>query len=135
MISKHPRPSNPRRKPHRLRPKQAEVEAALKASKGLREPAARALGVGRGNLHQMLKRYARLEAVRQEQRQVMGDFESKTFESMSEKHWPSIQYYLSTQCKDRGYVLPKGTALNTGEVASTMVIQNVTIRRSEREIH
>ena len=49
------------------------------------EPAARALGVGRGNLHQMLKRYARLEAVRQEQRQVMGDFESKTFESMSEK--------------------------------------------------
>jgi hypothetical protein len=81
----------------------------------LLEPAARALGVGRGNLHQMLKRYARLEAVRQEQRQVMGDFESKTFESMSEKHWPSIQYYLSTQCKDRGYVLPKGTALNTGE--------------------
>ena len=68
----------------------------------------------------MLKRYARLEAVRQEQRQVMGDFaESKTFELMSEKHWPSIQYYLSTQCKDRGYVLPKGTALNTGEVGST----------------
>jgi hypothetical protein len=117
-----------------MRPKQAEVEAALRASKGLLEPAARALGVGRGNLRQMLKRFARLEAV--QQRQVMGDFaESKTFELMSEKHWPSIQYYLSTQCKDRGYVLPKGTALNTGEVASTMVIQNVTIRRSEREIH
>ena len=119
-------------------PAEAETgrgRGCTQGEQGLLEPAARALGVGRGNLHQMLKRYARLEAVRQEQRQVMGDFESKTFELMSEKHWPSIQYYLSTQCKDRGYVLPKGTALNTGEVASTMVIQNVTIRRSEREIH
>jgi hypothetical protein len=91
-----------------MRPKQAEVEAALRASKGLLEPAARALGVGRGNLRQMLKRFARLEAVRQEQRQVMGDFaESKTFELMSEKHWPSIQYYLRLSAKTAATSCPR----------------------------
>jgi hypothetical protein len=68
-------------------PAEAETgrgRGCAQGEQGLLEPAARALGVGRGNLHRMLERYARLEAVRQEQRQVMGDFaESKTFELMS----------------------------------------------------
>ena len=77
----------------------------------------------------MIKRYARLEKVVKEQRQVMGDFaESKTFELMAEKHWPSIQYYLSTQCRDRGYILPRGTALGGDVTNSTTVIQNVVVQ-------
>jgi hypothetical protein len=36
----------------------------------------------------------------------MGDYtESQMFVLIREKHWPSIQYYLSTQCRERGYGL------------------------------
>jgi hypothetical protein len=114
-----------------MRVKPGEAEAALKASHGLLAPAARALGTTRSSLQTMVKRYARLEKVRQEQRGVMGDFtESKMFELIGEKHWPAIQFYLSTQCRDRGYVLPKGTALNTGDV-SNVTINSVIIRTVE----
>lgn len=124
----HQKSPDRRRRPHRMRPTQLQVEAALKASHGLLEPAARSLGTSRGSLHTMIKRYARLEKVVKEQRQVMGDFaELKTFELMAEKHWPSIQYYLSTQCKDRGYVIPKGTTLGGDVTNSTTVIQSVRI--------
>jgi hypothetical protein len=57
----------------------------------------------------------------------MGDFsESKMFELIGEKHWPAIQFYLSTQCRDRGYVLPKGTALNS-DVSNTLMIASVVV--------
>jgi hypothetical protein len=124
-------PPKSRRKPHRMRLKPAEAEAALKASRGLLEPAARALGVSRTSLQTMVKRYARLETVRREQRQVLGDFaEGKMVRMMDKEHWPAIQFYLLTQCKDRGYVLPKGTQL--GDVTNnTMVVSSVIVQPIE----
>ena len=84
MISKHPRPSKPSPEAAPAEAETGRGRGCAQGEQGLLEPAARALGVGRGNLHQMLERYARLEAVRREQRQVMRDFaESKTFELMS----------------------------------------------------
>jgi hypothetical protein len=65
--------------------------------------------------------------VRQEQRQVMNDFtESKMFRLIDREHWPAIQFYMLTQCRDRGYTLPKGTALG-GDTTNNVVIGSVTI--------
>jgi hypothetical protein len=119
--------AKPRRTPHRMRVKPGAAAEALKASRGLIAPAARALGTSRSSLQTMIKRYARLEKVVREQRGTLGDFaESQMVTLMSEKHWPAIQFYLSTQCRDRGYVLPKGTALNA-EVSNTMMISSVIV--------
>jgi hypothetical protein len=93
--------------------KPAQAEAALKASRGLLEPAARALGVERSSLQSMCKRYARLETVRREQHQIMGDFtESKMFRMIDKEHWPAVAYYLTSQHADRGYAVR--STLDTG---------------------
>jgi hypothetical protein len=56
-----------------------------------------------------------------------ADFaESRLFGLMGKDHFPSLHLYLTTKCKDRGYALPKGTALNS-EVTNNLVIQSVTI--------
>ena len=85
-----------------------------------------------GNLRKFIRHHPKCQAVKVEAKERMKDVaESKTFELMKERHWPSIQYFLATQCKDRGYLLPKGTQLNTGEVTNGVVIQSVTINAVE----
>jgi hypothetical protein len=117
-------PAKPRRRPHRNRVRLADVEAALKASRGLLEPAARAVGTTRGSLTNMLKRYARLETVRREQHQVMGDFaESKLFKLIDRDHFPAVSYYLSNLHKDRGY---SSTGLG-GDMVNNVTIGTVNV--------
>jgi hypothetical protein len=121
-------PAKPRRKPYRNRLKPAQAEAALKASRGLLEPAARALGVERSSLQSMCKRYARLETVRREQHQIMGDFtESKMFRMIDKEHWPAIAFYLSQQHKDRGY---RGTVQFGDTVNNSVTIGSVVVKPS-----
>lgn len=99
----------------------------MRASHGLLAPAARALGTSRGSLQRMVKRYASLEQARREARATMGDFaEAKQFELIGDRHWPAIQFYLMTQCRDRGYVMPKGTAVG-GETTTNITIGAVNI--------
>jgi len=57
----------------------------------------------------------------------MKDFaESQTIALMKDKHWGALQYFLSTQCWDRGYILPRGAQLG-GETTNSIVIGSVTI--------
>jgi hypothetical protein len=94
---------------------------------GLLYPWAAKLDMTPGNLSTYIKHHPRAQEARRQARAKMGDFtESKAFELINEKHWPAIQYYLSTQCRDRGYVLPKGTTLG-GETTSNVVISSVVV--------
>ena len=99
----------------------------LETVNGLTEPAARLLGMNASNLTKYIQHHPRCQEAQRQARARMGDFtESKAFELIGEKHWPAIQYYLSTQCKDRGYVLPKGTTLG-GDTMNNVVIGSVVV--------
>jgi hypothetical protein len=109
------------------RPHLATICAALEKANGLISPAAQLLSMDPSNLRKYAQHHPKCMAVIIEARAKMKDFaESQTFSLMRDRHWGALQYFLSTQCQDRGYVVPKGTALG-GEMNSTMVIGSVTI--------
>jgi hypothetical protein len=111
----------PRRRPHRLRASSEEAIAAIRDAHGLLAPAALKLGMSRSNLMAFVRNHSRVAVVLKEERAKMGDFtESKLFELIKARDYRAIAFYLSTQCKDRGYALSKGTALNAE-------VSNVTI--------
>jgi hypothetical protein len=131
------RPQGPEIRPQirykrRGRPHLETVCDALAKAHGLVEPAARLLDMDAGNLTKYIQHHPRCQEVKRQARAKMGDFtESKQFELIAEKHWPAIQYYLSTQCKDRGYVLPRGTALNAESTTNVTMIGSVTVTAVE----
>ena len=62
-----------------------------------------------------------------EERQKLGDFcEQRLFKLISEGNERAILFYLTTMCKDRGYLAPKGTPLNA-DVTNSVTIGSVVI--------
>ena len=121
-----------RRKPTRMRPSIEDALVQIKAHKGFLTPAALALGVSRGFLDRMVSRSSRLSyACRQENESLIDFTEQKLFKRIAAEDTRAIIFCLSTLGKHRGYVLPKGTALNAEVTNSTLVIQHVTINPVE----
>jgi hypothetical protein len=84
--------------------------------------------MGRGNLQRFCKNHARVAAVLREEREKLGDLaEKKMYELIELGDWRAIAFYLSTVCRDRGYVLPKGAMLNTGDSNTNVMISAVNI--------
>jgi hypothetical protein len=130
-IQDNNRPQRPQIKYKKPKPQLDLVCEAILEMHGLTAQAAAKLDMSEHNLRLYIKHHPKAQAAQKEARRVMGDFtEGKFFNLIKDKHWPAIQYYLSTQCKDRGYVLPKGTALNTGDTTN-MIVQNVIINAIE----
>jgi hypothetical protein len=81
-----------------------QVEAALRASKGLVSTAARALGCDPETVRRYIKRYRRLEKIRDEERATLVDTaESVLEECVIDKQGWAVSLVLKTLGKDRGY--------------------------------
>jgi hypothetical protein len=125
-------PERPQIKYRKGRPQIEIVCQTLLECHGLLYPSAAKLDMSAANLSTYIKHHPRAQEARRQARAKMGDFaESKTFELMSEKYWPAIQYYLSTQCKDRGYILPKGVALGGDVTNNNLIVQSIVVQPIE----
>jgi hypothetical protein len=110
------------------RPHLDSVCKALEQANGLITPAAQLMQMDASNLRKFVQHHPKCLAVVREARAKMKDFaESQTFSLMKDKHWGALQYFLSTQCQDRGYILPRGTQLGGESTTNTVVIGSVTI--------
>ena len=82
-----------------------EVVEALRVSKGRAHTAARRLGCDVTTIYNYRDRYKSVRAEMEMQEGLLGDTaEFKMIEAIHNGKWPAIKYYLSTKCKDRGYV-------------------------------
>jgi hypothetical protein len=120
-------PDRPEIKYKTVRPHLDAVCEALRQANGLVEPAARLLQMDGSNLRKYIRTHATCQAVQWEARQKLGDLaESKLVAMVNAGDYRAVALVLTTICRDRGYVLPKGAALN-GEVVGTVTIGSVTI--------
>ena len=124
-------PDRPQIKYRAGRPHIDVVCAALKATNGVVEAAARRLDMDGANLRKYIRTHPRCQAVKVEAREKLLDLsEQRLFELIDQRDLKAICYHLSTQGRSRGYILPKGAAL-TAETTNNVVIQSVTIRAVE----
>ena len=108
------------------RPQLDLVCAAIVEAHGLLSVAAKNLDLTPHNLRLYIKNHAKAGAALREARQRMGDFtEGRLFELIKARDYRAIAFYLSTQCRDRGYGLPRGATL--GDNQTNVTIQSVTI--------
>jgi hypothetical protein len=110
------------------RPQLQSVCDALKATFGFVEPAARLLEMDASNLRKYVRSHPRCVAVQIEAKEKIKDLaESQLVQLLNAKDWRAVQFTLLTLAWDRGYSLPKGTAL-TGEVINSVTIGSVTVQ-------
>ncbi|HZZ22283.1 MAG TPA: hypothetical protein VFE60_06755 [Roseiarcus sp.] len=84
--------------------------------------------MSRSNLQQFVRNHSRAPAALRETRAKMGDnTESRLYALIRAGDYRAISYYLTTQCRDRGYGLPKGAVLNAETTANNFVIGTVNI--------
>jgi hypothetical protein len=103
----------------------------LEQANGSISPAAQLMQMDASNLRKFAQHHPKCLAVMREARAKMKDFaESQTIALMRDKHWGALQYFLSTQCQDRGYVLPRGAQLS-GDTTNNVMIGSVTIQPIE----
>jgi hypothetical protein len=108
-------------------PHLSAVCAALKAEHGVVEAAARRLEMDGGNLRKYIRRHVRCQVVQREAREKLGDLaESKLIALVNAGDYRAISLVLLTICRNRGYVLPKGTALYA-ETTNNLTIGTVNI--------
>ena len=109
------------------RPHLDAVCDALRSTFGLVEPAARLLQMDGGNLRKYVRTHPRCVAVQIEARAKIKDLaEAQLVQLLNAKDWRAVQFVLLTLGKDRGYTLPKGSALNT-EATTNVTISSVNI--------
>jgi len=83
----------------------AQVAAAIVECKGMVTMAARRLGCNRMTVARYAKKYASVREALTDAREEMGDVaELALYRSIQEGEGWAIAFYLSTQCKSRGYV-------------------------------
>lgn len=117
-----------RRKPQRLAPSIDDCIAKIHQFHGLLGPAAAALGLSRSSLDRMVQRSSKLAWAVKQAREKMGDFaESKLFELIAQKDQRSIQFYLSSVHRRRGYGLQLGETIQLGDTNTTITLKAVNI--------
>lgn len=81
------------------------IVRAIQSAQGFLSPAAKACGVARRTMERWVKEYPEAAEARREVKEELLDFtESILLQKIKEKDFASIQLYLMTQGKDRGYV-------------------------------
>lgn len=82
-----------------------EVVEAIRATRGRVHSVARRLGCDARTIYNYAERYASVRDELDMQRGLRGDTaEFKLDEAIDRGEAWAVKYYLSTQCKDRGYV-------------------------------
>ncbi|MBA3312619.1 MAG: hypothetical protein M3552_03205 [Planctomycetota bacterium] len=82
-----------------------KIIESLRESRGMVYAAARRLGCSYNTIRRYVERYPEVAEVLEEERGRTGDqAESKLVEAIGRGDAWAVKYYLSTQCKDRGYV-------------------------------
>jgi hypothetical protein len=123
-----PQSANERRIPFRNRLKPDECIAAIKAHAGQLSLAAEALGVSRGSVEQMVRRYPRVAKAAQDAEERMTDIAAVQMHKLVLKgNYQACAYWLdrSATARARGWGSP-GTQVNLGGQAQ-LIVQNVTI--------
>ena len=106
-------PKQINKKPKR-RLRDDQIAAALKYCRGMIATAAHNLGVNRSTIYDRVQKSEKLRAIIEDERERMTDFaESKLIDSIKNGSDSAIRYYLSTQGRNRGYVLRTETDLTS----------------------
>ena len=84
--------------------KVADVEEALRTTRGVYSLAAHALGVDRSTISRYVDRHEKLQKVCDEViNTTLDTCEVKVFELIQNGHWPAIKQYMEWKGQDRGY--------------------------------
>jgi DNA-binding transcriptional MerR regulator len=84
---------------------QEQVIEALEQSKGLKAPAARALGCSRDTIRTYLEEYTAVAQAKLDQREAVTDMaENALYAAILRGEAWAICFYLKCMAKDRGYV-------------------------------
>jgi DNA-binding transcriptional MerR regulator len=84
---------------------QEQVIEALKQSKGLIAPAARALGCSRDTIRSYLEEYPAVGQAKLDQREAVTDMaENALYQAILDREAWAVCFYLKCMAKDRGYV-------------------------------
>lgn len=82
-----------------------QVIHAIRGSGGIKTTIANRLGVSRWTVDNYLNRWATARKAYLEEVETIGDLaETEMIKLIRDGYWPSIQFYLKTQAKSRGYV-------------------------------
>lgn len=99
-----------------------KVVETITAMHGLMGPAAEQLGVTRTVLRFFIQRHPSCAKALKDAREALGDLaEQRLFDQIERGELRAITFYLSTMCKDRGYILPRGTALEQHDTNITVI--------------
>lgn len=102
-----------------------EVEAALRASAGIRSIAARKLGVNPSSITRFVQRHPQLEVVEQEVVAEITDLAvAKLIEQIKNGDFQAIKYYLDNKGQAHGFGMRK---LAFGDGDGTVVVPGVLV--------
>jgi hypothetical protein len=111
-----------------------EVCEVIREEHGLISPAAIRLGVTRSVLSCFVRTRQKCITVLKEAREALGDkAEQRLYDLIEAGDYRAIVFYLTTMCKDRGYVLPRGTS-PPPEDAPVEVVVYRTVEEIRREL-
>jgi len=90
--------------PHRRRPTDAEIEQALRATRGMIAAAAQSVGISRTTLWRRMQANPELQAVAEEQTETVLDIaEGHLIRAVVEGDMEHVRYMLRTKGRKRGY--------------------------------
>lgn len=82
-----------------------DAKRAIKEAKGFVTTAAKALGISRTQLYNIINRHPTVKEALDDAREEMKDFaEAQLFKNIKDGKETSLIFYLKTQAKDRGYI-------------------------------
>ena len=111
-----------------------EVCRVIREEHGLLGPAAERLGVSRTVLRHYVLARQKCSVALKEARDTLGDkAEQKLYNLIEAGDYRAIVFYLTTMCKDRGYVLPRGSPPPPDDAPVEVVYRTVDEIRRELE--
>ena len=111
-----------------------EVCEVIREEHGLISPAAARLGVTRTVLCYFVRTRQKCVTALKEARDALGDkAEQRLYNLIEAGDYRAIVFYLTTMCKDRGYVLPRGSPPPPDDVPVEVVYRTVDEIRRELE--
>jgi hypothetical protein len=111
-----------------------EVCKVIREEHGLISPAAARLGVTRTVLCYFVRTRQKCVTALKEARDALGDkAEQRLYNLIEAGDYRAIVFYLTTMCKDRGYVLPRGSPPPPDDAPVEVVYRTVDEIRRELE--
>ena len=102
-----------------------QMITAIRAARGIKAAAARALGCSRSTIDNYIRRYDTVAEAYEEARNTLLDDAESAMAALIDAHeWPAVRFILATLGKDRGYTERTETAVQVaGDHGETMLAQ------------